>query len=113
MSTFFQRLQAMTFSPAAPTGVYRCAHCNQLLFTTHTCFAQGHDWASFWAPVSDQNIHTRQNEIEGLERCEIACSNCHAHLGYKFDDGPQPTGRRLSITLKAVRFHPNHDHWAK
>jgi peptide methionine sulfoxide reductase MsrB len=111
---FFDRLQqSAPRRQAEQTGVYRCAHCGLLLFTSHTCFARGHDWASFWAPISDQNIEIYQNEIDGLERFELTCSACQTHLGYEFNDGPKPTGRRLSVLLSALRFHPNGLRWAE
>jgi len=87
-------------------GVYRCATCRLLLFTSHTLIASGVGWASFRSPVSEKNIEIIRDEVLGFIRREIVCPHCRSHLGYLFEDGLEPTRQRYSVMLAALNFVP-------
>ncbi len=86
------------------TGQYDCLVCSAPLFFSDSKYDSGCGWPSFYQPVSDSAIRFLDDESHGMQRIEIRCGNCDAHLGHVFPDGPQPTGERYCVNSASLRF---------
>jgi len=87
-------------------GLYRCVCCDAPLFRSDTKFDSGTGWPSFYEPVSPNALTEQEDRSYGARRIEISCSNCGAHLGHVFPDGPEPTGQRYCMNGTALSFVP-------
>ncbi len=86
------------------SGDYHCTCCNAVLFTSDDKFDSGCGWPSFKAQSSNKNVEYRPDNSLGMQRTEIVCKHCEAHLGHVFEDGPLPTGQRYCVNSVSVKF---------
>ncbi len=83
-------------------GVYRCVCCGEPLFDSSTKYDSGSGWPSFYAPIDESKVVTRDDHSLMMRRTEVLCATCEAHLGHVFPDGPEPTGLRYCMNSASL-----------
>ncbi|KAI6177329.1 Peptide-methionine (R)-S-oxide reductase [Aphelenchoides bicaudatus] len=95
------------------SGKYKCFCCGAELFVSEAKFWSSCGWPSF-SKAEDKNIVRIEDHSFGMNRIEVRCKQCNAHLGHVFDDGPtEMGGERYCINGCTLDFTPEEKNKSK
>lgn len=86
-------------------GIYSCICCATELFDSSIKFDSRSGWPSFTEPLRDNVVKYKKDGLFGMNRIEVLCNVCDAHLGHVFPDGPPPTGLRFCINSESIQLN--------
>jgi methionine-R-sulfoxide reductase len=90
-------------------GVYKCAACGAVLFSSDNKFDSHCGWPSFDRMIEAGTVIEREDDSHGMHRTEVICARCGGHLGHVFDDGPTDTHMRYCINSASIELDPKAD----
>lgn len=74
-------------------GMYTCAVCGAPLFSSDSKFDSTSGWPSFTDPAFAEAVTLHEDDALGMNRTEVRCKTCGAHIGHVFPDGPVKNGK--------------------
>lgn len=85
-------------------GTYHCKVCGQKLFESNAKVDIGSGWPSFEDAVPGA-LKFKDDNRYGMNRIEVMCSKCGAHLGHVFEVGNETkTGKDYCINSCAIEL---------
>tara|TARA_B100001175_G_scaffold197726_1_gene167830 strand:- start:372 stop:827 length:456 start_codon:yes stop_codon:yes gene_type:complete len=87
-------------------GFYHCVNCDAKLFSSEAKYNSGTGWPSFSKALPGA-FKTKIDYSFGMKRVEYHCTNCGAHHGHVFLDGPTETGKRYCNNGLCLLFKPS------
>lgn len=89
------------------SGMYACANCGTKLFSSDAKYESKAPgligWPSFDSAIEGAIKYERDPSL-GVERTEVTCANCGAHLGHVFDADDAKTGKHYCINSVCLDF---------
>ena len=99
-----ERPFSSAYETSKEVGTFHCAACGNPLFKSTAKFESGCGWPSFFEPITKGSIIYLPDNSHGMQRTEVECGKCKAHLGHVFEDGPPPSGLRYCINGVILRL---------
>ncbi|WP_297405063.1 peptide-methionine (R)-S-oxide reductase MsrB [uncultured Cetobacterium sp.] len=90
-------------------GIYVDIISGEPLFSSTHKYHSGTGWPSFYKPISQKHITTKEDKKLFTTRTEVRSAVAGTHLGHVFDDGPLPTEQRYCLNSSALKFIPKNE----